>query len=78
MTAEIKPVQFRSTYFAIGKIQNPNRTAAVVQLPLGQRKLYALVYAIGETVIIGGFTVSKHSKRITFCVLAGETPDPKT
>ncbi|MCL1885052.1 MAG: hypothetical protein FWF81_15005 [Defluviitaleaceae bacterium] len=36
------------------------------------------VYAIGETHTIGGFTVSKHSKRITFCVLAGETPDPKT
>jgi len=27
---------------------------------------------------IGGFTVSKHSKRITFCALVGETPNPKT
>ena len=78
MTAKIKPVQFRSTDFAIGKIQNPNRTAAAIPLPLYQRKRYCHVYDIGETDIIGGFTVSKHSKRITFCVLAGETPDPKT
>jgi len=42
MKAKIKPVQFRSTDFAMGKIQNPNHTAAVVLLPLCKRKQYPM------------------------------------
>jgi len=34
MTVKIKPVQFQSTAFAIGKIQSPYRTAAVYRFRL--------------------------------------------